>query len=45
MDFEVSEDGEEDCEPGAGIFSECLEEGIIKRKFINYKVKEGEMGL
>lgn len=45
MDLEVSEDGEEDCEPGAEILSECLEEGIIKRKFINDKVKEGEMAL
>lgn len=44
MDFEVSEDGEEECEPGAEICSECLEEGIIRRKLINYKVKEGEMG-
>lgn len=45
MGSEVSEDGEEDCEPGAEILSECLEEGSIKRKFINDKVKEGEMVL
>lgn len=45
MDLEVSEDGEEYCEPGAEIFSECLEEGVIKRRFINDEVEEGEMVL
>lgn len=45
MDLEVSEDGEEYCEPGAEIFSECLEEGVIKRSFINDEVEEGEMVL
>lgn len=45
MDSDVSEAGKEDCEPGAEIFSECLEEEIIKRTFINDKVKEGEMVL
>lgn len=44
MDLEVSEDGEEYCEPGAEIFSECLEEGVIKRRLIN-EVEEGEMVL
>ena len=45
MDLEVSEDREEYCEPGAEIVSECLEEGIIKRRFMSYKVKDGEMVL
>lgn len=43
MDLEVSEDREKDCEPGVESFIECLEEGIIKGRFTNDKVKEGEM--
>lgn len=42
MDLEVSEDREEDCELGAKIFSECLEEGIIKRRFINDSQGRGD---
>lgn len=45
MDLEVSEDGQEYCEPGAEIFSECLEEEIVKRRFINDKIEEGKMVL
>lgn len=40
MDLEISEYREEYCKPGAEIISERLEEGIIKRRFINDKVKD-----
>lgn len=43
MDLEVSEDREKDCKPSVEIFIECLEERIIKGRFTNGKVKEGEM--
>lgn len=42
MDLEVSEDRGEDCEPDVEIFSECLEERIVKRRFVNDKIKRGK---
>ena len=44
VNLEVSEN-KENCEPGHIVFSECLEKGIIKSRFISDQVKDGKMVL
>ena len=44
VNLEVSEN-KENCEPGDIVFSECLEKGIIKSRFISDQVKDGKMVL